>query len=186
MRFKIVFVAVFINCLLGQIAFGQQDSEEVEYSESQQLHLKPQQGFRKGMRYIDAIRIFGAPLERIEREARREEVWQYKGFRIFFSEGAANAWVETDAVGVEATPVPTPLASPTPEGNTGGVGENAPRHQALEKLLGEILSEAPSEGENNPNQVGGSPSRLQPPGHSQVGRDRSSRAVLPPMPPNAE
>jgi hypothetical protein len=50
----------------------------------------------KGMRFIDVVKKFGTPSEKIERESRGQDIWIYGNKRVFFLNGVVVAWGSID------------------------------------------------------------------------------------------
>lgn len=87
------------------------------------------------MGYYDVLRLWGAPREKQQREAKREEVWLYDGGKVFFHEGRVAAWVWPASSGSGST------TEKLTERNNAlkGRPENAAKREAAEEVLTEIL-----------------------------------------------
>jgi hypothetical protein len=91
----------------------------------------------RGLTLHEVIRLWGAPDERKEREAKREIVWLYGETQIFFQNGKVVGWTSGGTRAVRDSPSSgagsaEPMASPT-------TSANPPDDEAIRSILGEIL-----------------------------------------------
>lgn len=101
-----------------------------------------------GLTYRDVIRLWGAPHERREMEAKRETVWEYGPRKVFFKEGRVVAWVSQDAMtdGARSRPKDASRPSTAASDTTApGIGTD---DETIRSILGEILEGPATQGES--------------------------------------
>ncbi len=93
---------------------------------------------RNGMSFHEVLKLYGAPLERKEREARRETVWEYPERQIFFKEGRVVAWASG---GQKSMSPQEPKVAPTVRAESDDESSRtAPDDETIRLILGEIMN----------------------------------------------
>lgn len=98
-----------------------------------------------GSSSAEVIAALGEPTERVEKEAKRDEIWRYPNAIVRFHEGVVVA--VTNKSGEPQNVPPTPAAHVSERAKTGG--------KQVEELISEILREVPTDnspaGPGNPS-----------------------------------
>ena len=90
------------------------------------------------MSFHDVLKAWGAPQDKQELEAKRQDIWVYPAARVIFQNGRVAAWFQEGATLVDALPVKPPKE--VVAANDGADGEDS----AVEEILRDILKEPPA------------------------------------------
>ena len=96
---------------------------------------------RKEMTQQEVLRELGGPLEKIERETRREELWYYKEIEIEFHEGKLFAWGLRNANGRIV-----PSTETAGSGDSRKAADDDAEASVMREILGEIMNSESGEG----------------------------------------
>jgi len=95
-----------------------------------------------GLSMAEVLDLWGAPLEKIEREASRRDEWRYAGGEVLFHQGRVERWSVTAGVDAEE-----PKLLPLPEvAAAAGSAETPPPGTVTDGAVREILDEILAEG----------------------------------------
>ena len=84
----------------------------------------------------DVIRLWGAPIERIERETKREEVWLYGESSVTFRSGKIVAWADASRAPANAQGAP-PISRDAIKAPPVTDSDEFPVDALLEDIIGE-------------------------------------------------
>ena len=105
----------------------------------------PRPELSNSMSYYEVVKLWGAPQEKHELEAKRQDIWIYSDYKVIFSQGKVVAWINT---GAAAAPLRT---AKNPGRNTiegfgdtlnGGLAAEA-HEEEVEEILRDIMDESP-------------------------------------------
>jgi hypothetical protein len=84
MRFNTLIIRITTILLLAQAWTG----SAMAWSQKPMLN--------KQMGYSDVLQLWGAPIEKIEKETKRQDVWRYADAKVIFNKGRVVAWSYND------------------------------------------------------------------------------------------
>ena len=131
-------------------------------------HATPE-ALQHGLSQTDVLSLLGAPLDKVRREVKREDIWEYKSVSLTFIDGALQRWKRSD----EDSNLNQEAAS---------TAESAPsRHTPQSITFSELFKSIPDD--SGTQQLGGQP--YIGAGAIQPMMDNPPTNLPPPIPPQA-